>query len=194
MTELVLSESFLKKLQLSELFDKGLPFARDKPTFPIHPGAKSVYDPDFDVQIFEGWEALYSLVVSVVIAIFVGGRWFCRRTVRRKEHRFDRYVRLLLDIERRQLTLDDSADADDVESLQKLLDEVTFLRQKALQEFSVHELGEDPGADCFINMCHALSNKVNAKLSRQRLDKRMDELTELLNHNRTRRDGQEVER
>ena len=46
--------------------------------------------------------------------------------------------------------------------------------------FSAHELREDSAADCFIGMCHALSNKVNAKLSRQRMDRRFDTLTAAL--------------
>ncbi|MHC4398969.1 MAG: hypothetical protein ACYTG0_04745 [Planctomycetota bacterium] len=34
--------------------------------------------------------------------------------------------------------------------------------------------------DCFLEMCHALSDKVNAKISRQRLDKRFDELADAI--------------
>lgn len=60
------------------------------------------------------------------------------------------------------------------------LDEVTFLRQGALGELTAHELNEDRAAVCFIQMCHALSNKINAKISRQRLDQRIDLLTETL--------------
>jgi hypothetical protein len=57
---------------------------------------------------------------------------------------------------------------------------VTFLRQEALSVFSVYELNEDRGTDCFIVMCHALSNKINAKLSRQRIDKGFDELAKAI--------------
>ena len=90
----------------------------------------------------------------------------------------DRYVRSLLDIEKRQVCLDHGAAADDLERLQNLLDEVTFLRQDALREFSAHELNEDRGADCFVEMCHDLSNKINSKISRQRLDTVMHRLIE----------------
>ena len=49
----------------------------------------------------------------------------------------------LEDIETRQVTLDSDCERDDVEALQKMLDEVTFLRQEALRDFSAHELKED---------------------------------------------------
>ena len=81
----------------------------------------------------------------------------------------------LEDIETRQVTLDSDCERDDVEALQKMLDEVTFLRQEALRDFSAHELKEDRAADCFLEMCHALSNKIDAKLLRQRLDQRFSQ-------------------
>ena len=55
------------------------------------------------------------------------------------------------------------------DALQKMLDQVTMLRQEALQEFTAHELNEDRAVDCFIEMCHALSDKINAKLTRDSL-------------------------
>jgi len=61
----------------------------------------------------------------------------------------------------------------DVEQLQVLLDEVTELRQEALGEFNAHSMNEDPSVACFVQMCHALSNKINAKLTRQRTDRQM---------------------
>ena len=97
-----------------------------------------------------------------MIAAFFGVRWLRKRRARTKEHKLDRYIQSLLDIEQRQLGLDEDAKANDVKLLQKLLDDVTLLRQTALREFSIHELNEDRGADCFIEMCHALSNKINA--------------------------------
>ncbi len=63
-----------------------------------------------------------------------------------------------------------------METLQKMLDKVTFLKQEALGTFAAHELNDVRAADCFIGMCHALSDKINAKLSRQHLDKRLGEL------------------
>jgi hypothetical protein len=89
-------------------------------------------------------------------------------------------MRSLLDIERRQVALDTNSDANDIEILQTLLDEVTFLRQGALHELVAHELNEDRATDTFVQMCHDLSNKINAKISRQRLDRRFSQLAELL--------------
>ena len=60
--------------------------------------------------------------------------------------------------------------------LQELLDEVTFLRQDALKGLSAHELNEDRGTACFVDMCHELSQKINAKITRQRLDRQFGEL------------------
>lgn len=68
----------------------------------------------------------------------------------------------------------------DVNKLQDFLNEVTSLRQEALQGWSAHELAEDRGVECFIEMCHALSNKINSKLSRIYLDLRFYELIETL--------------
>ena len=77
----------------------------------------------------------------------------------------------MLDIERRQLGLDEDESGKDIEKLQRLLDEVTQLRQEALGEFNAHSMNEDPSVACFVQMCHALSDKINAKLTRQRTDR-----------------------
>jgi hypothetical protein len=57
-----------------------------------------------------------------------------------------------------------------------MLDEVTLLRQEVLKDFSAHELRDDRAADCFLEMCHAISDKISAKLLRQRLAQGFDEL------------------
>ena len=101
-----------------------------------------------------------------------------KRNARRNDHRLDRYIRSLLEIERRQIQLDSNWDSDDLDKLQALLDAVTLLRQRALHEVSAHDLNEDRGIACFMNMCHELSQKINAKLSRQRLDAKLSELTD----------------
>ncbi len=179
-TRIVLSESFLKQHRLRELFDGGYEFARKKPEFAIHPGAQGVYDPGLHpllpTDFVESMEGMRSFAVSVLIAVFFGARWLRRSRASKREHKLDRFIRSLLDMERRQVSLDAGGNPHDVQSLQKLLDEVTFLRQEALGKFSCHELNEDRGVDCFLEMCHALSDKINAKISRQRLDQRFDEL------------------
>ena len=179
-TRIVLDQHFASQNNLHELLETGPEFAQANPEFPTHPGAQSVYDPEFDIHLIESWEAAYSLAVSTLIAVFFGVRWLRKRKARKKGHKLDVYIQKLLNIEERQVCLDADSQANDLPPLQKLLDDVTFLRQEALRVFSVHELNEDRGADCFIEMCHALSNKINAKISRQRLDKRFDELTKAI--------------
>jgi len=40
-------------------------------------------------------------------------------------------------------------------------------------------MNEDPSVACFVQMCHALSDKINAKLTRQRTDRQMRLFMEL---------------
>lgn len=67
-----------------------------------------------------------------------------------------------------------------MEPLQDLLDEVTRLRQDALGELSAQDLNEEPGAACFVDMCHELSQKINAKLTRQSLQQHFARLAEAI--------------
>ena len=179
-TQIVMSEQFQKENNLLELFAQRNEFALRRAEFPVHPGAKHFYDPSLkpllDTSFVESTEGLRSFVVSVLIAMYLIYRWLERRQTRAKEHRLDRYIHSLLDIERRQLPLDDHATVRDDQRLQDLLDEVTALRQEALSDFSAHDLHDDRAIECFLQMCHALSDKINAKIARQRLDSRFDEL------------------
>ena len=88
----------------------------------------------------------------------------------------------LIEIERQQMS-SLHPDVNNEESLKKLLAKVTFLRQEALHKFSAHEFSGDRAADCFIQMCHSLSNKIIAKISRQRMAKHFGELTEVIERN-----------
>ena len=185
-------EDFIKENRLKELFEGGLDFAQRHPEFAFHRGAVSYFDPKLhpflDPEFVESTEGIRSFVVSVIIAAFFGWRWWRQRKSRRMEHRLDRHLRSLLDIERRQISLDVESGAKDLETLQKLLDDVTVLRQEALTEFSAHDLNEEPAAACFIDMCHELSQKINAKITRQRMEKHFSELAAALAaaHNPTR--------
>jgi hypothetical protein len=76
------------------------------------------------------------------------------------------------------MDLDQTDAGNDGEALQLLLDEVTKLRQEALRKLTAHDLNDDPAATAFIGMCHALSDKINAKLTRQRFDARLRQLIE----------------
>lgn len=180
-TRLVHDEEFIRENQLWELSAGGREFALARPEFPLHPGARAYYYPELrpllDPGFVESWEGMISLACSSAIGVFFVFRWLRQERARRKAHRLDRFIRSLLDIERRQMPLDESESEDDVGQLQRLLDEVTSLRQEALSRFTAHHLNEDRGADCFISMCHALSNKINAKLTRQQQSRLLRELT-----------------
>jgi TRAP transporter TAXI family solute receptor len=187
-TGIVLSERFVKQQELTELFADGNKFASDKPEFTPHPATAGVFDPHMrpllNTDFVEATEGIRSFVVSFLIAGYLAFRWFRRYRIRGKEHRLDQYIRTMLELERKQLDLDQYDGSSDLEALQTLLDELTGLRQEALAELTAHELNEDRAAASFLEMAHALSDKINAKISRQRLDKRFQELTEVLRNER----------
>lgn len=178
--EIVLSQEFAKDNALTELFDHGRNYARHMPDFPMHAGAQNVYDPELrpllNPDFVEATEGMRSFVVSMLIAVWLAWRWYRQRLERKQEHRLDKYIQALLAIERRQLELDQREGYADIPRLQELLDEVTTLRRQALRRLTAHELKEDRAADCFLEMCHSLSEKIDAKLLRQRLDKQFAEL------------------
>lgn len=190
---LLLDEKFLRRNRLSELFRDGKEFARRKPEFALHPGAQHAYDPELrpvlNSDFVEAMEGMRSFLVSILIAGFLLFRWYKDRSTKKQEHRLDRFIHKLLDIEKRQLDLDETGRSEkdgtaldaDIDRLQKLLDEVTHLRQDAFGEFTAHQLSEDRATDCFLEMCHALSDKINAKLTRQRFDSRMLEMIAAVN-------------
>ena len=104
--------------------------------------------------------------MSLLAAGWLLRRWWVRRQIRSQEHRLDRYIRELLNLEQAQMEVDGEGGPEESKTLQSMLDRVTVLRQEALAEFTAHELSEDRAVDCFIEMCHALSDKINAKLTR----------------------------
>ena len=53
--------------------------------------------------------------------------------------------------------------------LERLLAEVTDLRREALTAFSINDLQDDPGMECFLVLSSSLNEKINAKLTRQRI-------------------------
>jgi TRAP transporter TAXI family solute receptor len=193
-TETALSEEFMRTQQLRELFSRGREFARSKPEFAMHPGAEHYYDPELkpilNSNFVEAMEGMRSFLVSLLIAGFVAWRSWKKWTEQQAEHRLDRYIRRLLEFERKQVSLGISPDAlqKDEKSLRKLLDDVTDLRQDCLRDFTAHELNEDRSVDCFLEMCHALSDKINAKLLRVHLDQRFEELAASL-HEKTGREA-----
>jgi len=173
-TEIVTDPEFQRDAGLGELLSNGPEYATDGGEFPMHAGASHIHFPDLkpilNPDFVEGTEGLRSFLFSTLIAGWLGLRWLGKRRIRAQEHRLDRFVQRLLEIERTQLTLDDFAGGQDADALNNLLDEVTSLRQDALSTFSAHEINEDRAVDTFVRMCHALSDKINFKISRQRMD------------------------
>lgn len=179
-TEIVLSEDFQQQNQLGELFSEGTEFARETHFFPVHTGASSIYDPELrplvNPDFVEATEGMRSFLVSVLIALYLLVRWFKEARTRRKEHRLDRYIRSLLDVERRQIALNATPHGDLEPKLQRLMDEVTRLRQDAFREFSAHDLNEDRAVDCFLEMCHEMRDMINARIVRHQFDTRYEDL------------------
>jgi TRAP transporter TAXI family solute receptor len=181
-TNIVLDPSFQKDNRLGELLAGKATFARQHPEFPVHIAALRVYDPKLrslvDPQLVELTEGLRSLIASLLISGFLGWRWWMRRREHRETHRLEWYVELLETIERQQIQLDSGSTSaeDDILELQRMLDQVTELRWEGLNDFSVHEQMEEESVATFLNLCNALTSKINAKLSRARLDRRFDEL------------------
>ena len=60
---------------------------------------------------------------------------------------------------------------DEIIVLEDLLDEVTSLRRKALISFSANDFRDDSGAECFLLLSNSLSQKINSKLTRQKICK-----------------------
>jgi TRAP transporter TAXI family solute receptor len=172
-TQEILKTPFQKENRLGELFEQGKPFASARPFFPVHEGAKWVYEPDTRTfirpEIVDMWESMRSFFVSFIVAGFFGFQWYQKRKDRTKETRLDYYIRGVIEIERQQMTLDTEKKGDDMEKLQRLQDELTNLRQECFKDFSGNQLQEESGTDCFLKLCASLSEKLNAKMTRLRL-------------------------
>ena len=172
-TQEILSSTFQRENRLQELFDHGKSFANSKPFFPVHEGAKWAYDPEtrtiLDPDIIEMWENMRSFIVSLLAAGFFGYQWFRKRQERLKDNKIDEYVRRVIDIERQQMNLDAGGGIEDLDKLQVLQDQLTELRQECFKDFSGHNIQDEPGTDCFLELCASLSEKLNSKMTRLRL-------------------------
>ena len=164
-TRILLDENFIREQHLAELLAEGHDFALRRPEFPIHPGARNVYEPGLRPLINPAFiastEGLISLIFSAIIALIVGIRWLKRR----REHKLERHIQSLLDIERRHRSVAEAPAAEEAELLHGLLEDVITLKQSVFTELTAHELSEDRAANCFLR--HDLSNQINAKLSRR---------------------------
>jgi len=173
-TSVIMHQKFSRHMHLNELFAEGNGFARDNQGFPVHAGADHVYNPDLkpfmNSEFVEATEGMRSFIVSMLIAAYLLFRWVQKQREKAKEHKLDRFIRKLVEIENKQMQLDGN-NLNDGPPLHRLLDEVTSLRQETLKQFSAHELNEDRATDAFLGMCHALSDKINAKLLGWKIDR-----------------------
>ena len=173
-TRIITDARFQRRHGLNELLEEGAAYAIQRPEFELHAGASHVFYPDLkpfiNPDFVEGTEGIRSFLVSLIAAGWLFRRWWTKRLIRSQEHRLDRYIRELLELERQQMEVDGEGNAEESKRLQTMLDDVTILRQEALSEFTAHELNEDRAVDCFVQMCHALSDKINAKLTRHSLN------------------------
>ncbi|QGQ23378.1 TAXI family TRAP transporter solute-binding subunit [Gimesia benthica] len=173
-TTQVLHQNFSRQVHLNELSAKGQTFARENQGFPMHDGADHVYNPELkpfmNSEFVEATEGMRSFIVSILIAGYLLFHWFRKRREKSKEHRLDSYIRQLVEIENQQMKFDGNKPQDGP-ALIALLDDVTSLRQHTLKQFSAHELNEDRATDVFLEMCHALSDKINAKLLGWKIDR-----------------------
>ena len=75
----------------------------------------------------------------------------------------------MISIERQQMSLDAGGGIEDLDKLQSLQDQLTELRQECFKDFSGHNLQDEPGTDCFLELCASLSAKLNSKMTGIRL-------------------------
>ena len=183
-TQEILKTPFQKENRLGELFEQGKSFASARPFFPMHEGAKWVYEPEsrtlLKPEIVDMWESMRSFFMSILVAGFLGYQWYRKKKDRTKDGRLDYYIRKVIEIERQQMTLDTEKKGNDMEKLQRLQDELTNLRQECFKDFSGHQLQEEPGTDCFLKLCASLSEKLNAKMTRVRLSGEIARLAEVI--------------
>ena len=172
--EIVTDPTFVSNQDLGELQVGGIEYARSDPCVPFHVGALHHYSPELkpwlDPEFISNTESIRSFVVSIGVALFLFIRWWRTKQILKSEHRLDKFMARLLEIEREQIELAEGAvDMTDCDVLEELLDEVTQLRGDAMESFSANELMQDTGTECFIMLSNSISEKINAKLTRMRL-------------------------
>ena len=172
--EILMDPEFLARNKLNDLRKSGESYAKASPSLPFHSGAEHFYDPELkpllNPDFVDSTESLRSFFVSILIAIYLCARWLKRRNRRKSEHFLDKFLHRLLDIERKQVELDEEGlSGEEAVQLERLLAEVTDLRREALTAFSVNDLQDDPGMECFLMLSSSLNEKINAKLTRQRI-------------------------
>ena len=99
-----MSEGFQKANGLGELFHGKESFARSQPDFPAHAGALAYFEsrtllPKTYVELAKD---LREVILSILLGLIAAVRWFMKQRELRREHRMDRFIQAVLNIERRQ--------------------------------------------------------------------------------------------
>jgi len=172
--EILMDSEFISAQNLLDLRIKGNDYARATSSISEHEGAIHYFDPELkpplNPDFVEATEGMRSFLVSIIVALYFIIRWFKRNKQLKAGHHLDVYLKRILDIEKEQIDLDEGGNnQNEIAILEDLLDEVTKLRQEALCEFSANDFNEDSGFECFLLMSNSLSDKINSKLTRQKI-------------------------
>lgn len=173
-TATILSSRFQKMNGLAELYrldsQDRVEYARGKPDYTIHPAADDIYrGSEFDIEQFQNWEAIYSLIASISLGMFFAGRWFIHRQnqvldrrrieeMRAQKDLLDSYLERTMAIERRQM------DEVNPQQLTEFLDQVTAIKLEALDELTHEDLRGDRAFSIFLMQCANLIGKIQIKL------------------------------
>ena len=173
-TEILMDSEFISEQKLLDLRIKGNDYAQATSSISNHEGAAHYFDPELkpplNPDFVEATEGMRSFLVSIIVALYFIIRWFKKNKQIKAGHHLDVYLKRLLVIEKEQIDLDEGGtNQDEIALLEDLLDEVTKLRQEALSEFSANDFNEDSGFECFLLMSNSLSDKINSKLTRQKI-------------------------
>ena len=172
--EILMDSEFVSEQNLLDLRIKGNEYAQVTSSINEHQGAVHYFDPELkpplNPDFVEATEGMRSFLVSIIVALYFIVRWFKKNKQLKAGHHLDIYLKRLLDIEKEQIDLDEGGtNQNEIALLEDLLDEVTKLRQDALSEFSANDFNEDSGFECFLLMSNSLSDKINSKLTRQKI-------------------------
>ena len=172
--EILMDSEFVSEQNLLDLRIKGNEYAQATSSINEHQGAVHYFDPELkpplNPDFVEATEGMRSFLVSIIVALYFIVRWFKKNKQLKAGHHLDIYLKRLLDIEKEQIDLDEGGtNQNEIALLEDLLDEVTKLRQDALSEFSANDFNEDSGFECFLLMSNSLSDKINSKLTRQKI-------------------------
>lgn len=143
--------------------------ARDLAPARLHPVTRRYHDPfgQYGVMhtVLEGLAAGKELLFALGAAVYLAwDRWRrlkekeAQKQVLRQKERLDRFLEQTLAIERKQMGVDDK------QQLEKLLDEVTEIKLRALSSLTHEDLRGDRTFSIFLMQCANLISKIQRKI------------------------------